>query len=376
MSISRVGAPVDISAIRANIREIKKGLPEGQKFCAVIKADAYGHGAIPVAKALSDTADFFGVATSGEALELREAGVETPILVLGYVWPEDYPEMIRAEIRIPLFKEDDGPLLAREALRQGKKALVHLKIDTGMNRIGFQDTPENIEAIRRLRLLPELTVEGIFTHFARADEEDLSFTRRQYETFCSVIRRVEEGIGPIPVRHCCNSAGSLVLPEMCLDMVRLGISMYGLYPSDEVARTAALRPALSLKSHIVFTKTVEKGQGISYNHIRVLEKDRRVATVPVGYGDGYPRLLSDHTSVLVRGKRAPILGRICMDQFMIDITDIPEATDGDEVTLIGRDGGDEITVNELSALCGRFPYELLCDLGLRIPRVYSDDPEH
>ena len=222
--------------------------------------------------------------------------------------------------------------------------------------------------MRRIFPLPDVIKD--LTHFARADEADLSFTRRQHEIFDDIVRRIEDGGKYIPIKHTANSAGTIRFPEYCPDMARLGIALYGVYPSDEVERTADLMPALSWESEVVFIADRKAGEGISYNHIRVLDGERRVATIPVGYADGYPRLLSDKASVLIRGKRAPILGRICMDQMMVDVTDIPDAAEGDRVVLLGRSGEECISVEELSGICGRFPYELLCDIGERVPRIY------
>ena len=366
----RVAARVDLKKIQGNLERIRKRLPGQTKVCAVVKADGYGHGAVAVASFLDVYADFFAVATVKEALDLRTAGVTAPVLILGYAWPEDYEELIQNEIRFTVFKEKDAVELAEMGRRLGKPAMIHIKVDTGMHRIGFPLTEDAVETVRRIRTFNGALVEGIFTHFARADEMEKEYTRRQYEEFKDFIRRVEEGTSPIPIHHCANSAASLDLPETAMDMVRVGIAMYGLYPSGEVGREVLLEPALELKSQVVYVKEVEAGEGISYNHIRVLDEKRRVATVPVGYGDGYPRMLSDKGFVLIRGKKAPILGRICMDQFMVDVTEIPEASEGDEVTLIGSDGGEKIFVEDLSELCERFNYEFVCGLERRIPRIY------
>ena len=366
----RVTARVHLNTIRSNLISIRNTLPESTRICAVVKADAYGHGAAEIAKSLNDFADFFAVAAAQEAVDLRAEAVTKPILILGYAWPEDYEELIRKEVRFTVFKERDAKELSALGVRMGKKALIHIKVDTGMNRIGFPLDQEAIETVRRIRLLPGIRVEGILTHLARADEAEKNFTYQQIAAFRSFVDRVESGCNPIEIRHCANSAGAMDVPGAAMDMVRIGIAMYGLYPSDEVTREITLRPVLELKSQIVYVKDVEMGEGISYNHTKILMQDRRVATIPVGYGDGYPRLLSGKGYVLIRGRRAPILGRICMDQFMVDVTGIPDAKEGDEVTLIGADGDDRIMVEDLSALCGVFPYEFVCGLGRRIPRVY------
>lgn len=371
----RTSAYVDLDAISYNMKEIQKHFPKGMKSCAVIKTDGYGHGAVQIAHKLSDQADFFAVATAGEAHELREGKVNLPILILGYCWEEDYDELIETEVRMPLFKEKDAVSLAEAAKRIGKTAKVHIKVDTGMSRIGFAPTKENAQIVRRIRKMDGIEVEGIFTHFARADEIDKAAALEQYRHFSQFIDMVEDGEEPIPIHHCANSAASMEIPEtwVKMDMNRIGISLYGLYPSDEVdQKNIVLRPALEWKSEIVYMKTLQAGRGIGYGHTKILDTERLVATVPVGYGDGYPRLLSNKASVLIRGRRAPILGRVCMDQFMVDVTDIPGAAEGDMVTLVGFDGEEQISVEELSAICGRFNYEFVCDIGKRVPRIYRN----
>lgn len=368
----RVTARVHLNTIRNNLINIRNTLPESTRICAVVKADGYGHGATAVAKSLNDFADFFAVATVREAVDLRTEAVTKPILILGYAWLEDYEELIRKEVRFTVFKERDAKELSALGVRMGKRALIHIKVDTGMNRIGFPLDQAAVETVRRIRLLPGVQVEGIFTHFARADEAGKDFTYQQITAFRSFTEQVESGCEPIEIHHCANSAGAMDVPGAAMDMVRIGIAMYGLYPSDEAKREIVLRPALELKSQIVYVKDVEMGEGISYNHTKLLMQDRRVATIPVGYGDGYPRQLSGKGYVLIHGRRAPILGRICMDQFMVDVTGIPDTEEGDEVTLIGENGGDRIMVEDLSALCGVFPYEFICGLERRIPRVYVD----
>lgn len=365
----RVTARIYPGRIHGNLDRIRQRLPEGTKICAVVKTNGYGHGAVTTAKAVEDIASFYAVATVPEALQLREAGIMQPILTLGYVWPEEYPDMIEHEIRFSVFREEDALRISKASQDLGKTAYVHIKADTGMNRIGFYPNAEAAETVRRIRRLPGVFVEGIFTHFARADETDKTFTFEQFSLFQNFITLVEKDAERIPIHHCANSAASMELPEAAMDMVRVGISLYGLYPSDEVSREIPLEPALELVSHVVYVKDVDMGEGISYNHTRILTGDKRIATIPVGYGDGYPRLLSNRGCVLIRGKRAPILGRICMDQFMVDVTQIPGVVEGDLVTLVGPDGKECIPVEELSALSGIFPYEFVCRLGERIPRV-------
>ena len=276
------------------------------------------------------------------------------------------------DIRPTIFRQDMAVSLSEEALRQGKKLKVHIKVDTGMSRIGIFPDDTGLAFVKQVMDMPGLEIEGIFTHFARADEKDKTSALEQFERFTSFTKRLEEELSlEVPLKHCANSAAIMELPETGLDLVRAGIALYGLWPSEEMDKDrTALHPLFSLYSHLVYVKTVPAGTPVSYGGIYVTDKKRRIATVPVGYGDGYPRGLSEKGEVLVRGKRAPILGRVCMDQFMVDVTDIPEAGEGDLVTLVGVDGTECITMEELGTLSGRFNYELACDLGSRIPRVY------
>ena len=370
----RVYAAVDLTAIRENMERMHKNLQSGTLMIGVIKTDGYGHGAIPIGKELEKMDYVFGyaVATAEEAFSLREAGLQKPILILGYTFPYCYEELIEQDIRPAVFRTDTLRKLDDCARRLGKKAMVHIKVDTGMSRVGIRRDEEGLSFMRCLSEMSNIDVEGILTHFARADEQDKRSAREQLAQFTGFVEEAERILGrTIPIKHCSNSAGILTLPEANLSLVRAGITLYGLSPSAQVSRELlSLRPALSLKSHLVYVKEVEAGTPVSYGGTYVTKERTRIATVPVGYGDGYPRSLSNRGYVLIRGQRAPILGRVCMDQFMVDVTAIPEAREGDEVTLIGTDGGEEITMEQLGELSGRFNYELACDLGKRIPRVY------
>ncbi|MDE6213984.1 MAG: alanine racemase [Lachnospiraceae bacterium] len=370
----RVYAAVDLTAIQENMERMHKNLQSGTLMIGVIKADGYGHGAVPIGKELEKLSYVFGyaVATAEEAFSLREAGLQKPILILGYTFPYCYEELIEQDIRPAVFRTDTLRKLDDCARRLGKNAMVHVKVDTGMNRVGIRRDEEGLSFLRCLSEMSNIEVEGIFTHFARADEQDKRSAREQLAQFTGFVEEAERILGrTIPIKHCSNSAGILTMPEANLSLVRAGITLYGLSPSAQVPRELlSLRPALSLKSHLVYVKEVEAGTPVSYGGTYVAKDRMRIATVPVGYGDGYPRSLSNRGYVLIRGQRAPILGRICMDQFMVDVTAIPEACEGDEVTLIGTDGGEEITMELLGELSGRFNYELACDLGKRIPRVY------
>lgn len=378
-SYQRVWAEVDLDAIWENMVHMKENIAENTKILAVIKTDGYGHGGVPIAKMLEQLDFMFGyaAATYEEAHVLREAGVKKPILILGYTFPYCYEELIREEIRPAVYRRDTVEELAAAAAKVGKKAKVHIKVDTGMGRIGITPDEEGLEFVRFLMGHPELEVEGIFTHFAKSDEADKTSANHQLELFQNFIDKIQTELGiTIPVKHCSNSAAILEMPQANMDMVRAGITTYGLYPSEEVSKDIVpLRAAMSLYSHIVYCKTIHSGQSVSYGGLFTAQKDTRVATIPVGYGDGYPRSLSGKGYVLIHGKKAPILGRVCMDQFMVDISEIPEAMDGDKVTLLGMDGTERITAEELGELSGRFNYEFVCDLGKRIPRVYIQHGE-
>ena len=367
-------ALVDLDVIKTNIKNMAAYVKPGTKFLAVIKTDAYGHGCIPIAKAL-ETLDFmfgFAVATAEEAFELRENGIRLPILILGYTFPYSFKDLILQDIRPAVFTLDAAKQMSKEAVALGKKMKVHIKVDTGMSRIGIFPDEDGFTFVKELMKLEGIEIEGIFTHFARADEKDKSAAKVQLKKFKDFTDRIEKELGLKGlIKDCSNSAGILELPEANMDVVRAGIILYGLAPSDEVdMNRISLRPALSLMSTIVYTKWLKAGTPISYGGTFVTDRPTRVATIPLGYGDGYPRSLSNKGYVLIHGKKAPILGRVCMDQFMVDITEIPEAAEGDKVTLIGKDGREEISADMLGDISGRFNYELMCDLGKRIPRVY------
>lgn len=370
----RVYAEIDLDAIWNNMEQMHQNLAPGTKMIGVIKTDAYGHGAVQIAQELEKMDYVFGyaTATSEEAVILRHAGLMKPILVLGYTFPYCYEDLIRYEIRPTVFRRDSIEQLSACASKAGRPVRVHVKVETGMNRLGINPDESGLKFMEQILRSEGIILEGIFTHFARADEADKTTTRRQFELFCDFIDKVEQKTGyAIPVKHCSNSAGIVEFPEANMDVVRAGITLYGLWPSQEVSKDIiSLQPVLSLKSRIVSVREVAKGTPVSYGGTYVTPYRMRIATIPVGYGDGYPRSLSGKGYVLIRGKKAPVLGRICMDQFMVGLENIPDAVEGDEVTLIGEDQGQRITVEELGDLSGRFNYELVCDLGRRIPRIY------
>ena len=370
---NRVYARIDLDAIAYNMEQMKNRIGAGAELIAVIKTDGYGHGAVPIARMFENTPYVWGyaVACLEEGIVLRNHGIRKPVLVLGCVFPDQYEEMVRNDIRAAVYTEEMAQGMSETAVRLGRTAYFHIKSDTGMGRIGFPVSEESVDAIERISRLPGTEIEGMFTHFAKADEADKTCTMEQHRKFMWMKEEVERRKIPIRYFDCDNSAGIIDFPDMKHDLARAGIAMYGMYPSDEVDKNAVdLKPALSLISHVTYVKDVEPGTAISYGGTFVAPKKMRVATIPVGYGDGYPRSLSNKGYVLIRGRRAKILGRVCMDQFMADVTDIPETKFMDPVVLVGQDGAESVSVDELAELSGRFNYEFVCCLGKRIPRVY------
>ena len=368
----RTWAEVSLDAVRHNMEEVRKRLEPGVKAAAVVKANAYGHGAVQVAGALKDLADFYAVAMLEEGLELRDAGIEHPILILGYTSPSQYEEMLKADIRPCIYDMRTARELSAAAVRLGIAARPHIALDTGMTRIGFQVTEEDADAIAEISALPGIETEGLFTHLSCADMTDKAHSRDQIRKYDEMLKMLgERGVG-IPVRHVCNSAGIEEFDDSRYEMVRAGIVLYGLYPSEEVDKSRLdLIPAMEWKSRVIHVKEVGPGLGVSYGATYVTEKPcTRIATVSVGYADGYPRALSNKGRVLIHGKTAPILGRVCMDQFMVDVSEIDGVTVEDVVTLIGRDGDEFIPVEEVADPAGRFNYEMVCTVTSRVPRVY------
>lgn len=369
----RIYAAIDMDACRENVEAMVQKLRPEVKMTLVIKTDGYGHGAFPIAKMTEDMERIWGfaVATAQEAFRLRRQGIKKPILILGYTFESDFQRMIEEDIRPVVFKEETAKKLSQTAAVLQKDVHIHLGVDTGMNRIGFPDSTRSVEVIQRIQKLERVELEGIFTHFARADEADKTYARAQLLRFVTFIARLEKaGVKPL-LRHSANSASIMEFPEAQIDMVRAGITTYGIYPSDEMDRkNLKLRPMMELKSRIVLIKEIHPGDAVSYGGTFVADKNMRIATISAGYGDGYPRSLSGKGYILIHGKRAPILGRICMDQFMVDVTDIPEAKELEEVTLMGTDGEAVLSVDTLAQISGRFPYEFVCDVGKRVPRVY------
>lgn len=367
----RAYAQIDLDAINSNVEQVKHTLKKGVKVMAVIKADGYGHGALPVAKSLHEIGvDAFAVAIIDEGIALRKQGIQSPILILGYTSPYQYGELVQYGLTQTVFRYEMAKKISEFAVLLQKTAKIHIKLDTGMSRIGFKDDEESIEIIKKIKALPNIEIEGIFTHFACADEADKTSANRQFQRYMDFVEKLEQEGVTIPIKHVSNSASIIDLEDYQLDMVRSGIMTYGLYPSEEVNKEKIkLTPALSLKSHIIYIKEVEAGVGISYGSTFVTQRKSKIATIPVGYADGYPRALSSKGRVLIRGQYAPIVGRICMDQFMVDVTDIKGVQELDDVTLVGRDGENGITVEEVSKEHS-FNYEFICGLTRRVPRVY------
>ena len=362
-------AEVDLGAIRHNYREIKKCIQGGAKLCAVVKADAYGHGAIPVARvAVEEGAAYLAVATLSEAIALREAGFTTPILILGIVMPEDAKDIVDYDITQVVCEYPLAEAISREAVRRQKIAKVHLKVETGMGRIGIR--PEEIGALaEQVSHLPNIEIEGMFSHFATADSADKTYAHEQLARFKQAIAEVEKRGIDIPIKHIAESAAILEMPEAHFDMVRAGIIQYGMWPSDEVTHPIALRPAMKLSAKVVFLKTIHKGESIGYGRQFVAERESRIATLPIGYADGYIRAYGNGGVVEIGGKRAPIAGRVCMDQVMVDVTDIQDVREGDIATLWGSE---TLTVDEAAGWLHTINYELPCLVSPRVPRVYHE----
>lgn len=373
MAVNRVRADIDLDAVLYNMESMHKKLKPGTKIAAVVKADAYGHGAVEISRVLENLPYLWGyaVATSNEAMQLVEAGRKKPIIILGLSFPEQFEEIVENDLRPAVCTYETAQALSDIAAEKNKVCRIHIKVDTGMSRIGFQVTPESADTVARISKLPNIMIEGIFTHFARADELSKAPAYEQFKQFEKMIAMVEEKGVQIPLKHCSNSAGIVEIPECNMDMVRAGITLYGLWPSEEVDKTKiSLKPVMSLRSRVAYVKELLPGRQISYGGTFTVKKKMTVATVPVGYGDGYARGLSNKGWVLIKGQKAPICGRVCMDQCMVDVTDIPGVKIGDTVTLLGKDADEEITMEQLGELSGRFNYEFACLITPRVPRIY------
>ena len=380
--LRRTWAQINLDALNNNISQIKSVLSPHTKLCAVVKADCYGHGYAYTAAQMSEAgADWFAVSNLAEALQLRRVGIRKPVLILGYTPPENTAQLVYNDISQAVFSEEYARALSENAVKNGVRVNAHVKVDTGMSRIGFlyHDSVDDypvLDEIERVCALPGLYPEGIFTHFSSADCADGElFTRLQFDLFLSAVHRLAQRGITFELRHCANSAAILQYPEMDLDMARAGIILYGHYPSAEVERTLPLLPVMELKSVVSQVKTVPDDTPVSYGRQYHSAGERTIATVPIGYADGYPRLLSGKGDMLVAGKRARVAGNVCMDQTMLDVTGIPGVEAGSAVTVFGRDGEGFVSVEELSEKSGLISYELLCALSRRVPRVYVRNDE-
>ncbi len=359
------------SALLHNIAECRNRIG-GAKLLVVVKSDAYGHGAVPVARCVEPYVDYFAVACLSEAVELREGGIRKPILILGYTSPKEYGELLAYRITATIYSYEAAKKLSDTAKILGCEARVHIAVDTGMGRIGFLPRKEQADVVAQIGKLPGLVLEGLFTHFAKADETDKTYTIAQAKQFADFVQMLRERGVTIPVKHCCNSAGILEFSDYRYDMVRAGIITYGLWPSDEVQKEGVfLQPVMEWKAHVVHVKELPAGCGISYGATFVTDRPMKIATVSVGYADGYPRSLSGKGKVLIHGEEAQVLGRVCMDQMMVDVSHIPDVQPEDLVTLIGRDGERELTAEQVAKWSGRFNYELVCDISTRVSRIYE-----
>lgn len=367
----RTYARISLGAIEHNIEVLRRNIDKDVRIMAVVKADAYGSGASEVAPLIESEVDYFGVAALEEAIILRESGVRKPILVLAYSSPEQYPELIKYDITQTIYDTENARLLSEAAVRAGKTANVHIAVDTGMSRIGFEDNEKNALQIKEICSYDNLNVEGLFTHLARADEEDQSCSERQVRRFEKFVCMLENYGINIPVKHICNSAGTLNIKNK-FNMVRLGILLYGIYPDNNLKRYGLeLIPSMEIISHVVDIREIEPGVGVSYGHTFVAKKKMKLATVCIGYADGYPRALSDKGRVIINGRYANVIGRVCMDLMMVDITGFDDVSIGESVTIMGKNGEAEITAEEIASLTGTINYEIICSFKNRVKRVYE-----
>ncbi len=366
----RCFAAVNMDAIQNNLMRLKSCLNPGVKALAVVKADAYGHGSQIVSKVLEPDVDYFAVASLEEGIELRESGIKKPILILSYTAPVCYDALVDYDLTATVYSIEDGEKLSEIALLKGKKATVHVPVDTGMGRIGVTPDAAGAEVVLAISQLNGINIEGLFSHYACADAADKRDAEAQTALFDSFISLLDEKKISIPLKHICNSAGAMELPKQ-YDMCRLGIALYGLYPSDEVDREKiSLMPAMEVVSHVVHVKKVPKGFKIGYGHIYEAPSERVIATVSVGYADGYNRCMTGVGYVLINGKKAPVVGRVCMDQIMVDVTDHQAVSVGDHAVIIGKSGEEEISAEDFGAMCHSFNYEVVCNFMPRVKRIY------
>lgn len=366
---------INLDNLAHNIKNIRKKVGKDTLIMAIVKANGYGHGAVEVSKIfLANGADRLGVSILQEGIELRKAGIKSDILILNYTSATLYKNIVKYNLTQNIYSYRDAKALSDVAVSLKKDVNIHIKIDTGMARVGFSPDDRSIKDIIKISKLPNIKIEGIFTHFARADEEDKSFTDLQFERFINIIEKLEEEGVYIRIKHASNSAASMDIEKYNLNMIRPGIILYGHYPSEEVKKdNLYIKPAMTLKSSISHIKTVEEGSGISYNHAYITEDKRKIGTLPIGYADGYSRILTGKSQVFINGKRVEVVGKICMDQMMIDVTDIDSVKIGDEVILFGYEEKNYPTVEEVACWLGTINYEVVCMISRRVPRVYIKD---
>lgn len=365
----RCSADINLDAIRNNIKAAQKNLKENVKTCAVIKADGYGHGAVPIAKNIADIVDYYAVATIEEALELINNDIKTPILILGYIHHSYNEEAIKNDIRMTVYDLDMAKRISKSAVKVGKTAKVHLKINTGMNRIGFKPDAENLKVIKTISKMKGIEIEGVFTHFHSADDRGLASAHDQEKLFKEYTDAIEAMGVHIPIKHCSNSAATVRMKDANYNMVRMGIIIYGLYPSKYV-KQMKLQPAMTLKSHITALKSLEKGDTVGYGATFTAKHKMKLATVSVGYADGYPRNLRNKGKVLIHGQAANVVGSVCMDQIMVDVSKIPDVKLHDEVILVGKSKDREVPMEDVAELAGTFNYEFACGITRRVTRRY------
>jgi alanine racemase len=374
--LNRSWAEINLDNIAHNVREIRRITSKRAEIMGVVKADAYGHGVMEISRTLlNNGVTRLAVSMLDEAIQLRNNGIDVPILILSYTDPSRADEIISNDVTQTVFSHDLAAALSDAAVKQGRKVRIHIKIDTGMTRVGFMPGYSAVKNVVEISKLPGIIIEGLFTHFASADETDKSYTYMQFERFMSIVSELNRIGVYIPIKHVANSAAVIEFPEMHLDMVRPGIILYGMYPSEEVSRERIhLKPAMTMKANVILVKDVEKGTPISYGRIFTTSRDSKIATIPIGYADGYTRLLNGKARVLINGEFAPVVGKICMDQCMVDVTDMEnEVHTGDEVVLSGRQGDREITIEDIAGSIGTINYEVVSVIGKRIPRVYLQD---
>lgn len=371
----RTWAEIDLDAMANNIKNIKSHVKSGTKVMAVVKADAYGHGCPMAAKTLTQNgADYLGVAFIDEAKQIRDAGIDCPILVLGYTATEDIEKMVELNVTPTVYRMESAEKFSEAAVKYGKTVKIHIKLDTGMNRIGLPCNEESLETIKQISKLKNLEIEGIFTHFSCADDKDREYTDYQVKKFVGVVKELEKMGINIPIKHVCNSAGIVNFPEYHFDMVRAGIIIYGVKPSDYVdILPLKLKPALALKSMVTRVQEIDAGEKISYGGTFVSEKNTKIAAISIGYADGYLRVLSGKATVLINGQPAKVVGRICMDQCIIDVTSVNNIKVEDEVTVAGGPAGSPVSFDNLAEMAGTINYELFCLIGKRVPRIYLKD---